>query len=193
MKKEPHTLSNLDYFPVETRVGPECKRRLPRPDFILSLDEGDGTRRSLCQKCHAEQPPKVAARKETADKAEQFRNLVRAVGKVTAPTISDLNTELIGQFGNLKEFAKFFYEQIKIAATVHNGPGSARVLSACTSVAKIVAMSTQYQASLPEVSLLSDDDLAMEWQRGLVNVLHQLPAAEVEELLGIRGKIANGG
>ncbi len=184
MATDSFELVETDRFAVPTMVCPECGKTLPQPEFILSLEEASGLRRSLCRDCHAKQPAKLAAEKEATRKADQFRDLIRAVGKVTAATISELNTELMADFDGVKEFAKFYGSQLRKAATTNNGEGSAKVLAGCAGIAKIIAMSTQYQASLPEVSLLSDDELAAEWQRGLASVVAQLSPEEVKELLG---------
>jgi hypothetical protein len=57
------------------------------------------------------------------------------------------------------------------------------VLTACASLAKIIAASTAYQATLPDVARLTDQELCDEWERGMKDVVRRIPQRELLELV----------
>lgn len=163
-------------------VCPACQAEVLERNCVYSRTS-DGDTQVLCWECDAKRPAKEKAEREKAAKVEQFKDLVRAVGRVTAPTVTDLCVNLAEKFGGVKGFADFYHQQTMAAASTASGAGSGRVLNACAAIAKIIAMSTAYQATMPEVSQLTDDDLADEWERGMTDVLKTLPPQEVQRLL----------
>ncbi len=170
-----------------TLVCPQCEQEHPQTDCIVSRDE-QGNTRTLCLPCHQKQPAKLAAQQEEARKADEMRDMLRCVGKASAPTISELCGALIDKFDNgqpgngLPGFVTFYHKQLEAAAGSANGKGSARVLAGCAGIAKIVSLSTDHQASLPGVSQMTDKDLAREWELGLMDVLRGLSPAELTRL-----------
>lgn len=137
----------------------------------------------MCGECHAAHPAKEKAKQEAAEKAERFLRVIQLTSKVTASTITDLAIELENQFGSIREFAAFYKGQLQIAAAGSKGAGSARVLTACASIAKIIAASTAYQSTLPDISAMTDIEVAEEIKATMVNLLRRLPREEIEDLL----------
>ncbi len=169
------------------KVCPSCERNLPGTDFVLDINPETGKGRSLCFTCSEQAPEKLEKARNDTEKAKQFRNLIRSIGKVTAPTISDLCRDLVSEFGSIKDFASFYHTEIKAAA--ERRPGTKTVLDACAAVARIIGGSTAYQSTLPEVAILSDEDLAREMQRGCMELIRSLPAEERRGLLTDAGVI----
>lgn len=165
--------------PLTTRVCDECERRFPLQEFIVS---SDGSTRCLCPGCHEREPAKEAARHEASQKAEEFRQLLQSIGKISAPTISQFVAALAEKYNGVDGLAQFFHDQIDAAASTDKGRGSTRVLQACGTIGKLIIASTAYQASLTEVGEMSDADLAEEWDRSLAAYVRGLSAAELRRL-----------
>ncbi len=168
-----------DQLPLVMVVCPDCGKTVYEEDCIISRG-GDGKTRSYCVDCHHKQPEKVRQQRKAAKSAEQFRKVIRAIGQSSAPTISDLCLALTTEFGGVSGFARFFYTQLSNEA--QKTPGSAKVLSACSNIAKIIAASTVYQASRPDVAGLADRQLCEEWERGIKEVIAKIPKQELLEL-----------
>ena len=164
------------------RACPECQQVFPEGVFLKQ--EGERiVSTSFCPACTAEKPEKERARREAQQKLEQWRKQVKQLDRVNAANISELNAALIDKFGGLAEFASFYYGQISAAATKDGGAGSSRVLLACGAVAKIIHQSTEHQANVPSVPAMTDEQLAEEFQRGLLTMINAMDESERDDLL----------
>jgi hypothetical protein len=169
-----------EQIPLVMVICPGCGQTVYEQDCIISRGDA-GVPQCLCLDCHQKQPAKQRKARKAAKSADRFRQVIQAIGQSSAPTISDLCLALTEEFGGISGFAKFYYKQL--CQAVVDTAGSTRVLNACAAVSKIIAASTVYQATLPDVGRLSDQELCDEWERGMKEVVRRIPHRELLELV----------
>lgn len=138
----------------------------------------------VCRECNEKLPEKLKANEEAAQKAEEFRELVRMVSKTSAPTISEFMAAVSARFGGVHGMAQFWYDQISKAAVKaeDRGGGNAAVLNACATMGKLIVASSEHQVSLADVAQMNDDDLLEEYKRGMMDLLRGFTPEELGEL-----------
>jgi hypothetical protein len=123
-----------------------------------------------CPPCHAKAERAAEERRvrrkrqdiEAADKKKRsigfFDRLAKK--KLDAAHISELCEEIVGEFGGLHQFARFFVAQTMAAAA--RNPGGKVALDACAKVISIIVASTEHRKSAPDVENLTDEDIEKE-------------------------------
>jgi len=174
-------LSNQFPFPALTQQAPErlvcpdCERELPSDGLIYVLD-AKGQQRRLCRSCRKTFLAEQGQLDEEAKQAEHMRDLIRRVGKTTAPTISELATALIAKWDGVENLATFIYDFTKKMAKDAGRFTAGQLLRAVEMQVKIIAMATQHQAALTDIQALSDQELAHELNAQLAVALPTMPS-----------------
>jgi hypothetical protein len=137
-----------------------------------------------CLTCRHKFDEEELARHKEEQKMRELTKAVNKAGRDKGPalaTISDLWIELVDQFGGVDQVAALYKQQLMRAASTHNGAGSSRVLSACASLARICAMSSQHESANTPVGRMTDEQINQE----LVRMLRQLPLDQRRKLLDV--------
>lgn len=142
----------------------DCQRDTPVRLMALR-SAADGQIALACAKCRA-RALRATRREESAlvrrhqAENEILRDLSSQVRKIEVPHISEFCEMLCNALGGAQLVAEYWAQQLLVAAA--HRPGSKLVLDGFGAVGKLIAASTQYRSSAPDVATLTDEDLKRE-------------------------------
>lgn len=174
------SLTNV-LMPTEKVTCPSCGCEEDQKAFVFYEPPGRD-RDFYCLKCRKkfQEEERISLKQE-----KQMRDLAAEIGRQgnkdtpNLSTISDLWAEMVDQFGGADQIAAFWKQQLMVAASSERGAGSTRVLTACATLARLCAMSSQYQVATTPVGRMTDEEITQE----LITVLRQLPSSERRRIL----------
>lgn len=169
----PHDLLDPETFPCAG-----CLRRLPRKEFMLVKG-----RPTKCKECYKRESQDELQDQLMAVVKKSFFTDVRTLSKakIDVPHISELTAEMMGVFGGMQSFVRFYYEQVMQAA--QEKPGSKPVLDACKAITNLVESSTLHRKSAPDVIEMSDVELEAEKAKLLIEMMVKDETGQVLKLL----------
>lgn len=173
-------------LPIPTRRCPDCLKDFPAAEAAVDRGpEGHGHIRGvICPECAAKLPEKYQREAEALQRSQKYADIIQAYTgrRIGATTITDLAEAAVAKFRGVDGMVDLMHEMIELSADRarrQEGKGTKVVLDGLQALAKMIAVSSEYQRGLTPVGQLTDADL----EAVILSSLPLLPARQVGALL----------